>query len=283
MSRLRYAGLTGSLGTGGLSDSATTHTFPAALTYANGVAVPTLTGLDYFLLTILNSGRVLSEVVKVTAYDSGTKVATLVRGQEGTTAIAHVAGDAVTQYAYPSDLGMLSGSSPLIPGTYYTDPQANGSTSTSTSVGAMEFHPLPCPFGGAIDQIIANCASANASGQIRLGLYRSNALGLPGALVVDAGVVTAGATGSRAATITPVALDPGLYWMACLGENASGTWTAWQSGSFGAPLGTSTAFGSAITRLAASGVATGAMPDPAPTATPQASATGGLKLCVRAA
>lgn len=103
MSRLRYAGLTGSLATGGLTASATTHTFPAALTYANGVTVPTLTGTDYFLLTILNSGRVLSEVVKVTAYDSGTKVATLVRGQEDTVAIAHVAGDAVTQYAYPTD------------------------------------------------------------------------------------------------------------------------------------------------------------------------------------
>lgn len=103
MPRLRYAGLTGSLATGGLTASATSHTFPTALTYANGVTVPTLTGSDYFLLTILSSGRVLSEVIKITAYDSSTKTATLVRGQEGTTGIAHSAGDAVTQYAYPSD------------------------------------------------------------------------------------------------------------------------------------------------------------------------------------
>jgi hypothetical protein len=103
MARLRYSGLVGSLGTGGLTSGATTHTFSAPLLYGNGATVPTLAGSDYFLVTILTSGRTLSEVVKVTAYDATTKIATIVRAQEGSTGVAHLAGDGVTQYAYPSD------------------------------------------------------------------------------------------------------------------------------------------------------------------------------------
>ena len=103
MSRLRYAGLTGSIGSGGLTNSATSHTFTAALTYANGVTVPTLSGSDYFLLTILDSSGNLSEVVKVTAYNSATAAATLVRGQEGTSGVSHSSGDKVTIAAYATD------------------------------------------------------------------------------------------------------------------------------------------------------------------------------------
>jgi hypothetical protein len=103
VSRLRYAGLTGSIGTGNLTSSATSHTFTAALTYAHGVTVPTLAGSDYFLLTILDSTGALSEIVQVTAYNSSTGTATIVRGQEGTSGVAHTSGDKVTNAAYPSD------------------------------------------------------------------------------------------------------------------------------------------------------------------------------------
>lgn len=103
MPRLRYAGLTGSIGSGGLTSSATSHTFGAPLTYANGTTVPTLTGSDFFFLTISSSGRQLSEIIKVTAYNSSTGVATIARGQEGTTGVAHSAGDSVTLSSYPSD------------------------------------------------------------------------------------------------------------------------------------------------------------------------------------
>lgn len=105
MTRLRYAGVVGTVGSGNMTNSATSHTFTAALTYANGVTVPTLTGSDYFMLSILDTSGNLSEVVKVTAYNSSTKAATLVRGQEGTSGVAHTSGDKVTMAVYASDIG----------------------------------------------------------------------------------------------------------------------------------------------------------------------------------
>lgn len=105
MSRLRYAGLSGTVPS--LTNSATSLTFPSALVYGTSSSttnVPTLTGTDYFLLTILDSTGGLSEVVKVTAYNSSTLAATIVRAQEGTTGVSHSSGDKVTQAVYPSEV-----------------------------------------------------------------------------------------------------------------------------------------------------------------------------------
>lgn len=100
MARLRYNGMaTGSAGSladislsGSHTNSTTTLTFNAALTYDNGTAVPTLSGSDYFVLSILDSGGRLAEIVKVTGYTSGASTATVVRGQEGTSGVAHASG-----------------------------------------------------------------------------------------------------------------------------------------------------------------------------------------------
>jgi hypothetical protein len=107
MSRLLYADIVGTLGGSGLSAVSTTHTFAAPLTYAHGVTVPTLTGTDFFLLTVLaHTGR-LAEVVQVTAYNAGTGAATIVRGQEGTSGIGHAPGRPVTSAVYPSDVAAV--------------------------------------------------------------------------------------------------------------------------------------------------------------------------------
>lgn len=121
MSRLRFVGLAGTVGPTGLTNAATTHTFTAPLTYANGVAVPTLTGSDYFLLSILDSTGKLSEVAQVTAYNSTTGAATLVRGQEGTTGVTHTSGDRVTLAAYPSDFPLTTGTAAVLPTLKATD------------------------------------------------------------------------------------------------------------------------------------------------------------------
>lgn len=110
MSRLRYAGLTGSVGSSGLTNSATSHTFTAPLTFGNATSpstVPSLTGTDDFVLSILDSSGNLSEIVRVTAYNSSTGVATIVRGQQGTSGVAHSSGDKVTQSAYPDDFAFI--------------------------------------------------------------------------------------------------------------------------------------------------------------------------------
>lgn len=105
MARLRYAGVIGSVGSSGLTPSATSHTFTAPLTYANGVTVPTLSSPDYFMLSIYDNTGALTEVVKVTAYNSSSGAATLVRGQDGTSGVSHSSGDGVTTAVYPSDFG----------------------------------------------------------------------------------------------------------------------------------------------------------------------------------
>jgi hypothetical protein len=102
--RLRYPGLVGTIAAGNLTNSATTHTFTAPLTYDNGTTVPTLAGSDYFLLSILKTDGTISEVVKVTAYNSSTGAATLVRGYEGTPGTAANSGQKVRQGVYISDL-----------------------------------------------------------------------------------------------------------------------------------------------------------------------------------
>lgn len=109
MARRRYAGLSGTIGSGNLTNSATTHTFTAPLVYgdaASPTTVPTLTGTDDFLLSILDASGNLSEVIKVTAYNSSTGAATtIVRGQEGTSGVSHASGNEVVLAAYASDFG----------------------------------------------------------------------------------------------------------------------------------------------------------------------------------
>lgn len=105
MARLRYNGLRGTLG-GSLTNSATSVTFSSALTHSNGTAVPTLSGGDYFYLTILDSSGNLSEIVKVTAYTSAGTSATIARGQEGTSGVSHASGDKFVHGPLVTDAGL---------------------------------------------------------------------------------------------------------------------------------------------------------------------------------
>jgi hypothetical protein len=103
MARLRYLGLVAELAGSGLTNSATSITFAAALTHAGGTAVPTLSG-DYIPLTILDSDGVPSEVVYLTAYTSAATTGTISRGKEGTTGVSHSAGAVIVDAHLPSDI-----------------------------------------------------------------------------------------------------------------------------------------------------------------------------------
>lgn len=97
MARLRYNGLSTTLG-GSLASGATTAvTFAAALTYNGGTSVPTITGSDYIPLSILDSAGKLAEVVYLTAYTSGATTGTIARGKEGTSGAARASGLKVVQ------------------------------------------------------------------------------------------------------------------------------------------------------------------------------------------
>lgn len=117
MSRLRYNGLVATLAGSGLTNSGTTVTFAAGLTYNGGTNVPTITGSDYIPLSILDSDGILSELVYLTAYTAGATTGTITRAQESTVGVAHSAGVQVLNaptvldltpavsgaYAYPID------------------------------------------------------------------------------------------------------------------------------------------------------------------------------------
>lgn len=84
MARLRYNGLTATLGAD-LLTAGTTITFASALTSAAG-AVPTLGAGEYIPLAILDATSKPVEIVHLTAYTSGATTGTVTRGQGGTTA-----------------------------------------------------------------------------------------------------------------------------------------------------------------------------------------------------
>lgn len=105
MARKRYDGLRTTLG-GGLTNSGTTITFGAALTYhgTQADAVPTLGANDHIPLGILDANGVVCEVVWLTAYTAGATTGTIVRGKEGSTGIAHATGDKVVCAATSRDV-----------------------------------------------------------------------------------------------------------------------------------------------------------------------------------
>lgn len=96
MTRLKYNGLSTTLGAGGLTAPATTIPLGAALTHSNGTAVPTLTAGDYIALEIIDqTTKKLVEIVWLTAYTSGQTTGTILRAQEGSPAVVHAAGDPI--------------------------------------------------------------------------------------------------------------------------------------------------------------------------------------------
>lgn len=75
-----------------------------------------------------------------------------------------------------------------------------------------------------LDRIQAEVTTPGTSAKLRLGVYADNN-GYPGALLVDSGELDAGSTGVKTATIN-LTIQPGLYWLACLGGTASATYRA---------------------------------------------------------
>lgn len=112
MARLRYNGLaTGAAGSAvgltlgaSLTSSATSMTLSAAPTYSNGTALPTIASPDYLPVQILDANGHLSEVVWITAHTSGGTTPTILRGQEGTTGVAHSSGDKIVHGPLVKDI-----------------------------------------------------------------------------------------------------------------------------------------------------------------------------------
>lgn len=89
MSKRYLNGLRAELNASGLTDVATTITFAAAPTYNNGDNVPTLAPGEFIPLTILNTDGHLAEIVWLVGYTTAGTTGTILRGRDGTDAVAH--------------------------------------------------------------------------------------------------------------------------------------------------------------------------------------------------
>ena len=85
MARLRYNGIYGKLAAP-LSDISTGISLESPLVYNGGVSVPSLSGTDYFPMSLIDEEGQLLEIVHVTGHTTETTNLTVLRGQEGTTA-----------------------------------------------------------------------------------------------------------------------------------------------------------------------------------------------------
>jgi hypothetical protein len=178
MARLRYNGLTTTLGAA-LTNSATSVTFGAALTYANGTAVPTITGSDYIPLAILDSSGHLSEVVWLTAYTSAATTGTIARGKEGTSGVAHSSGDKVVHGPFADDAtGGALACTAYTPATNYTTSSTTAVQVDSTNLIVSFVAPQS---GKVVVQLSALCNGPGSPNYAEWSLFESGAQ-IPGTI-----------------------------------------------------------------------------------------------------
>jgi hypothetical protein len=99
-------------------------------------------------------------------------------------------------------------------GLYHAGITASSLAPLATSANSLDLLPFYVPVAQSFDRIAINITTA-AAGNARLGIYADDGTVYPGALILDAGVITTGTTGIRALTISHT-LTPGLYWLARL-------------------------------------------------------------------
>jgi hypothetical protein len=108
---------------------------------------------------------------------------------------------------------------------WYTSPNTGTALTTGAgTVNVLRAIPFIVSKVMTIDQMEINVTTlgAGGTGNARVGIYADNGNNYPGALVVDAGAVATTSTGVKAFTTgLPVTLDPGLYWLAYVHNNAT--------------------------------------------------------------
>lgn len=174
MARLRYNGLTATLNST-LSAGATSISFNSALTHSAGVAVPTLSGGDYIALSIFNSSRNLAEIVHLTAYTSGATTGTILRAQEGTSAVAHSQNSRIVHAANADDFAAVVGEV-----SDHID-DASGAHAAS----AISFSPTGSIAATNVQAAVAEVASEAATALAAEATARDAAIGVAVANLVD--------------------------------------------------------------------------------------------------
>ena len=117
----------------------------------------------------------------------------------------------------------------------YHGPQAAGGGATAViTANRLYAYPFSVPVTTTFDRIAIQVTTA-AAGSARLGIYADNGAIYPGALILDAGTVNTGTTGTKEIEISQ-SLSPGLYWLVFV-TNAGPTFGGIDISHSYAPLG----------------------------------------------
>lgn len=115
------------------------------------------------------------------------------------------------------------GSSGLISGTYYAPPSnTNAVANTARTTNTVSYVPFLVERTRSFDRIaIRTSASFTGTATIRLGIY-NNGNRQPTTVLLDAGTVSATATGTIYSATIDQSLNPGWYWLAAVVQATTG-------------------------------------------------------------
>jgi hypothetical protein len=154
-----------------LASSITTSSTSITLTTGNGALFPSISGSNYFYVTLTNSSNTI-EIVKVTARSGD--VLTVVRAQEGTTATAYAASDKVELRITAAGLtnfiqldgaqtftGTLTSSGGTLAGTWAGTPTFSGALTFSGNPIVANNTVISTKDSGGTTRNMLGCASDN--------------------------------------------------------------------------------------------------------------------------
>lgn len=112
----------------------------------------------------------------------------------------------------------------LATSTYFYTTSPTSSSTAGLTVGSLRVAPWLVRRTVRISELLADVVTAGEAGsQVRVGVYKDDGAGKPGALVVDSGAFAGSAPGVFGASFAGVTLKPGLYWIGAVTQNAATT------------------------------------------------------------
>ncbi len=130
----------------------------------------------------------------------------------------------LTEAVSLTQLSTLIGSSPaFVTGRFYGLPDGATPVAVLTVTGTLYAYPIYVPNAVTVSTLNIGVTTGQTGGAARVGIYKDNGAGYPGALVYDSGAI-AGLTTTTVVTKSGVAtaLAAGWYWIASI-FTASGT------------------------------------------------------------
>jgi hypothetical protein len=110
-------------------------------------------------------------------------------------------------------------------GRYYGNSWTASGGATTPALSSLYASPIYVPSSLSVDSLTLEVSTlATTGGVVRMGIYASDSVGLPDALVADAGTVASTTTGIKTATFTATPLTAGWYWLAAVSQVAVCGW-----------------------------------------------------------